>query len=217
MDKNTKVSIDKVLSLLENHLGPDSEIVFHDLTLPYEHTIVDIRGHLTGREIGGCGSNLGLEIIAAKEKNGDRFNYITHTKNGLILRSSTVYIYDEEDESKPVAAICLNTNITNTLQLETMLRKYNGYTPVNDPSVKEETHEHFAKNVSELLEMLLLDAQDYVGSPAPHMTKEEKLKFLSYLDSKGAFLISKSGEHVSNFLGISKVTLYSYLDTIRNN
>lgn len=212
--KDMKVSLEKVMSLLEHHLGPNSEVVFHDLTLPYEHTIVDIRGNLTNRTVGGCGSNLGLEIIAAKEKNGDRFNYITHTKTGKILRSSTIYFYQENDETKPIAALCVNTDITDSLRMESFLKQYNGY----EISTAHTTHvnEHFAQNVNELMDKLLLDAQDSVGCPAPQMNKEEKMKFLSYLDQRGAFLISKAGDNVSSFLGISKVTLYSYLETIRS-
>ena len=52
--------------------------------------------------------------------------------------------------------------------------------------------------------------------PAPLMGREEKMKFLKYLDSKGAFLISKSSEKVCEFLGISKYTLYNYLETVRS-
>lgn len=214
--KNTKVSVEKVLSLLENHLGPTSEVVFHDLTLPYEHTIVDIRGHLTGRSVGGCGSNLGLEVIAAKEKDGARFNYITHTKSGRILRSSTIYLYDEDDASKVIGAICVNTDISDTVRMESFLKQYNGY-DLTSADTSRETDEHFAQNVGELLDKLIQDAQSMVGTPAPLMTKEDKLKFLTYLDQKGAFLITKSGEHICQFLGISKFTLYSYLETVRNN
>ena len=38
---------------------------------------------------------------------------------------------------------------------------------------------------------------------------------LSILDKKGAFLIAKSSEKICGYLGISKFTLYKYLDAIR--
>jgi predicted transcriptional regulator YheO len=208
---NKRVTVDKVMALLQEHLGTSTEIVFHDLTLPYEHTIVDIRnGELTGRTIGGCGSNLGLEVIAGKVKNGDRFNYITHTKTGRILRSSTIYLYEE---GKVTGSICVNTDISDTIRMESVLREYNGYN-VHTPTDRE-TEEHFAQNVSELLEQFMQDAQKLVGKPAPLMKKGDKMKFIAYLDAKGAFLITKSSEHVCEFIGISKYTLYNYLDSIR--
>jgi predicted transcriptional regulator YheO len=205
------VSAEKIMTLLEQHLGATSEIVFHDLTKPYEHTIIDIRhGEITGREVGGCGSNLGLEVMRGFKKNGDCFNYITHTKKGRALRSSTIYLYDQD---KIIGAICINTDISDTLRLENMLHAYNRYTLADIENA--ENREHFVQNVVELLDCFIKDAQEYVGVQAPLMNREEKKKFLSYLDKKGAFLISKSGEHVCKFLGISKYTLYNFLEAIR--
>ena len=72
--QENKEWLHKLMDLLEAHFGPDVEFVLHDLTLDYEHTIVDIRnGHITGREIGGTGDILGLEYIRnASEDNGTR-------------------------------------------------------------------------------------------------------------------------------------------------
>lgn len=202
------IPIQKVLNLLEQHLGPTSEIVYHDLKLPYEHTIVDIRnGSITNRKVGGCGSNLGLEVIRGIKKDGDQFNYITHTKTGRILRSSSIYLYEE---GNAVGSICVNTDISDTVRLENILRGYNGY------HLEATVPEHFANNVEELLELFMREGQELVGIPAPLMGREEKMKFLKYLDSKGAFLITKSSEQVCEFLGISKYTLYNYLEIVRS-
>ena len=42
------------------------------------------------------------------------------------------------------------------------------------------------------------------------MTTEEKKSAIKYLNEAGAFLITKSGDRVSEFFQISKFTLYSY-------
>lgn len=110
-------------------------------------------------------------------------------------------------------SICVNTDISDTIRMESVLREYNGYN-VHTPTDRE-TEEHFAQNVSELLEQFMQDAQKLVGKPAPLMKKGDKMKFIAYLDAKGAFLITKSSEHVCEFIGISKYTLYNYLDSIR--
>ena len=47
------------------------------------------------------------------------------------------------------------------------------------------------------------------------MTKDEKISAIQFLNDSGAFLVTKSGDKVSSYFGISKFTLYSYLDTIR--
>lgn len=200
------------MDFLEGHLGVTSEIVYHDLTLPYDQTIVDIRnGKITGRTLGGCGSNLGLEVIRGTQKNGDRYNYITHTKNGKILRSSTIYLSD--DDGRVTAALCVNTDITDSVRAEAMLHQYNGYQM--EVSSSPETPEFFASNVNELLDYFIQEAAQLVNVPVPMMSREDKIQFLSYLDSKGAFLITKSSEHVCGYLGISKYMLYSCLEEIR--
>ncbi len=44
------------------------------------------------------------------------------------------------------------------------------------------------------------------------MTKEDKIKAINFLNDAGAFLITKSGDKVAKYFGISKYTLYSYVD-----
>lgn len=63
----------RLLNMLENEFGNRCELILHDLTKDYAHTVVDIRnGHITGRKIGDCGSNLGLEVLRGEVKDGDR-------------------------------------------------------------------------------------------------------------------------------------------------
>ena len=42
------------------------------------------------------------------------------------------------------------------------------------------------------------------------MNKEDKVIAIQFLNDSGAFLITKSGDKVANYFGISKYTLYSY-------
>ena len=115
----------KLLDMMENHFGKNNEIVLHDLTKDYNHTIIDIRnGHITGRSIGDCGSNLGLEVLRGTVVNGDRYNYITHTKDGKVLRSSSMYFYEGK---KVIGSLCINTDITDELRYENYLYAKNNY------------------------------------------------------------------------------------------
>ena len=47
------------------------------------------------------------------------------------------------------------------------------------------------------------------------MSKVERIRFLRFLDEKGAFLITRSSEKVCDLLNISKFTFYNYLDAAR--
>jgi predicted transcriptional regulator YheO len=181
--------------------------VLHDLTRDYNHTIADIRnGHVTNRRIGGCGSNLGLEVLNGSVEDGDRFNYVTTTADGKILRSSSIYIKD--DAGQVIASICINLDITESIQFEAFLRKYNHF--------ETGQNEFFAQDVNTLLDFMIQQAQQLMGKDLKTLNKEDRMTFLSYLDRKGAFQISKSSVKICKVLGISKFTLYNDLEAIRS-
>lgn len=212
----------RLLTMLQHQFGAKCEFVLHDLTKDYNHTIIDIRnGHITNRKVGDCGSNLGLEVLRGTVEDGDRFNYIVNTRDGKLLRSSTMFIRD--DNGKTVGSLCINTDITETVRFEEYLRQYNQYNvptvnanpmiPNQAPPTQEQ--EFFANDVSQLLDYLIAEAGKQVGKPVEKMQREDKINFVRYLDQKGAFLITKASERIYEYLNISRFTLYNYLDLVR--
>lgn len=201
----------QLMDMLERQLGSGTEIILHDLTKDYSSTIIDIRnGHITGRKIGGTGSNLGLEVLAGTVEDGNRYNYITKLKDNRILRSSSLYIKD--DEGRVIGCLCINTDITDSVKFEAYLKDFNQY---NVDSFDSGSSEIFVQDVGQLLEHFLQEGQMLIGKPAAVMSRNEKLQFIKYLNDKGAFLITKSGERVQEFMGISKYTMYNYLDMVK--
>ncbi len=202
------VLFEQMLTLISGQFGSKCEVVLHDLTNDYNSTIINIKnGHITNRNIGGCGSNLGLEVLRGTIVDGDRFNYVTTLKDGKILRSSSIYIKD--DNGKVIGSICINFDITETLQFEGYLRQFNHF----ETNPGEE--EIFASDVSNLLSHLIKQGQELIGKTAAEMNKSERIAFIRYLDEKGAFLITKSSEQICDLLGISKFTFYNYLESFR--
>ena len=229
----------QLMTMLENQFGNRCEIILHDLTKDYNHTIVDIRnGHLTNRKIGDCGSNVGLEVLRGTVKDGDRYNYIVNTRDGKLLRSSTMFIKD--DAGKIIGSLCLNTDITETVRFEEYVKQYNQFnfypddspatvgpgpiaenrqTSPAEPAVPsddrpEGTYEIFANDVSQVLDFLIAEANKLIGKPVSQMKRDDKIEFVRYLDKKGAFLITHSAERVYEYLNISRFTLYNYLDIV---
>lgn len=194
-------SLMKALSAI---FGTRCEIVLHDLTGDYESTVVMIEnGHVTGRHVGDCGSNLGLEVLRGTIHNGDKYGYISNSRDGNVLRSSSIYIRDPE--GKVIGCLCINVDISDLILAGNVLKELT----VNSVPREEE---FFVNDVNELLDAFLQQAQKEVGKPVAYMSREDKIKAVKYLDSKGALLISKAGNRICNFFKISKFTLYSYLD-----
>ncbi|MGK9253639.1 helix-turn-helix transcriptional regulator [Paenibacillus humicus] len=185
--------------------GERCEVVVHDWSQPYESTIVHIEhGHVTGRKVGDPGTNLGLEVMRGTSEGGHRQNYVTRTKDGRLLRSTSIYL--KNDAGTAIGALCINFDISELLAAEKALQGLVGMQEL--PPVQES----FVSNVGDLLDSLIQEAEDAVGRPPALMSREERIRFIALLDRKGAFLIKKAGEKVCAYLSISKYTLYSDLE-----
>lgn len=207
----------RFMDMLENQFGSRCEISLHDFSNGYEHSIIDIRNkHVTGRDIGGCGTNLGLEImngVYSPNNNSDRYNYITCTKNGKILRSSSMHFLNSKGQL--IGALCVNLDISESIKFENFLKEYNNY-DLNSENANG-SGELFVHNVQELLDELIKQGLNTVNKPVADMEKDDKIALIKYLDDRGTFNISKSGDAICELLCISKNTFYNYLDIARNS
>lgn len=192
--------------------GSSCEVVVHDLeTKDPSHSIVAIEnGHVTGRKLGDGPSHVVLEALHAGDaKLEDRPAYLTKTADGKILKSSTVFIRDEQGHAVGIFAI--NYDITILRAMGETIAEVVG----TEPSAPREP-EPIVRSVADLLDDLIEQSVQLVGTPVALMSKEEKVRAIRYLNDTGAFLITKSGPKVCKYFGISKYTLYSYLDEARS-
>lgn len=197
--------LDSLAKCIARQFGPNCEVVLHDLTLPYDETIVAIyNGHVTGRDIGGGGTNAGLEILRGTAMPEDQYGYINYTRDGRTLRTSSKYFRGED--GKVEGSLCINLDITGLLMGEAAMKALSGQ------EAETNTKEVFTSNVDELLELMMLDAVNSTGKQLAMLTKDDKVAVVRFLDEKGAFLIKKAAEKVADFLGISRFTVYNYLN-----
>ena len=191
--------------------GSGCEVVVHDLeAADPSHSIVAIEnGHVTGRKLGDGPSHVVLEALhAGEERLEDRLAYLTKTADGKILKSSTVFIRDEG--GRTVGIFAVNYDITILRAIGDTIAEVVG----TEPSAPREP-EPIVRSVADLLDDLIEQSVQLVGTPVALMTKEEKVRAIRYLNDTGAFLITKSGPKVCKYFGISKYTLYNYLDEAR--
>ena len=194
---------------IATQFGSYCEIVIHDLRKKdIESSIVYIEnGHVTNRAVGDGPSSIVLEALHRNKRlPKDRLAYLTKTDNGRILKSSTMYIKGETAAVDYIFS--LNYDITEYIRAEKVLQ---AFTSIPAEQKKEREPSKITHNVSELLDTLIEQSVALVGKPVSDMTKEDKIKAIQYLNDTGAFLITKSGDKVSSYFGISKFTLYSYM------
>lgn len=196
---------------LAEQFGTSCEVVIHDVrAAEMNNTVVHIEnGDISKREIGAGPSHAVLEAI----KNDDgqvsgKFSYLTRTKDGRILKSSTMYIRD--DNGRLEYLFCINYEITDFITLQNSLDRIIHSSSPNGPRP-----ERITTSVEDLLDDLLAQAEELVGRPAHLMNKQERLVAIKYLNEHGAFLITKASEKIADTYNISKFTLYSDLNTVK--
>ena len=205
--ENSKLELlRQVAAGIAAQFGSNCEVAIHDLSRDPDRSIVFIaNGHVSGRKVGDGASNVVMEQLRTQDPEPrDHLCYLTKTPDGKILKSSTVYIRDRK--GKVSAILAINYDIPRLILMEEALHDLTS-TGEEVPSEPERI-----TNVSDLLDELIQQSVALVGKPAAVMNKEDKVKAIQFLSQNGAFLITKSGDKVAKYFGISKYTLYSYID-----
>lgn len=191
--------------------GSSCEVVIHDLTREnVESSILYIEnGHVSNRHKGDGPSGIVLRTKNhGAEYLEDRLAYLTKTEDGRILKSSTMYIRGDHNEIQYIFSI--NYDITGLISLNGALKSLIETTPSEEKQPCKITH-----NVNDLLDELIEQSVALVGKPVALMTKDDKISAIQFLNDSGAFLVTRSGDKISSYFGISKFTLYSYIDAAK--
>ena len=199
----------KIAKGVAAQFGSSCEVVIHEIRENNpDHSIVAIEnGHVTGRKIGDGSSQVVLEQLGKHidpEHAEDRLSYLTKTPTGKLLKSSTVYIRDED--GKVAALFCINFDVTALNMASSTLQE------LASPMDTQSTPERISPNVNDVLDDLIDHSMRLIGKPVELMTKDDKVRAIQFLSERGALLITKSGDKIARHFGISKYTLYSYLD-----
>lgn len=198
------------------HFGESCEIAIHDVRHGLENTIVYIEnGHITHRKSGDGASNAVLEALKTDTSElHDQPPYLTQTKDGRLLKSSTLYIKDEDGNLEYIFSINYDITVLSAADrlIQSLMQTHQEQNRQHSHDSTESSPTPITHNVTELLDHLIEQALAQIGKPVALMTKDDKIKIVQYLNNAGAFLITKSGDKVASLLEISKFTLYNYMD-----
>jgi predicted transcriptional regulator YheO len=192
---------------LQAAVGPFCEVAIHDLRYPAE-SLVHLAGNVTNRQLGAPITDF---VLYAIRKHGDAcedfINYNTTTRDGKTLRSSTSFI--RNNNGKIIGCICINIDISPLLVWKHFLD-----TNLAD-SVNHPVEETFTNDISETLHDIIKTATENYPVPVTDLPKGKKIHIIKTLDARGVFLIKRAVELVASTLGVSRYTVYNYLDEIR--
>lgn len=207
-------SIEEILPLLNTmlegmakHFGANCEFVIHDYSKEFGSTIVSIyNSEVTGRSIGKGGTDIGLRVLQGLEQEDGRFNYVSQTHDGRFLRSSTIYL--KNDDGELMGSFCINFDITEMIRTKNFLDDFINIGKVDDNKVETVVFEE----VEDLLIAMINESISHVGTPVALMTREQKVEGIQYLKRRGAFKIKNAGNIVAKYYDISKYTIYNYIN-----
>ncbi|MCC8248869.1 aminotransferase class V-fold PLP-dependent enzyme [Saccharothrix luteola] len=183
---------------LATALGPGTEVVLHDLgALP--NSIIAIAGDLTGRKVGGPMTDLLLGLVR-RGTTQDLAGYETYAPDGRVIHSSTVFLRDADGVA--VGCLCVNSDPGPNRRPETAVS--------GAPAV-----EAFPGDVDTLQRLLVERAVTAVGVPVELMKKSHKSQVVRVLDEAGLFLIRDSIDYLAGVLGVTRYTIYNYLNEVR--
>ena len=117
-------------------------------------------------------------------------------------------MYIRNAKGKVSAILSINYDISKLLMVESAVREL-----VSTGEEAQQSEPERIVNINDLLDDLIQQSVALVGKPVALMHKEDKVKAIRFLNQNGAFLVTKSGDKIAKYFGISKYTLYSYIDT----
>lgn len=190
--------------------GRHCEVCVHDLgRLP--HSLVSIRGEVTGRRPGAPATDLLMKILQQGGGKGrDRHCYRTTTADGRTLKSSTTLIRNDEGEA--VAAFCINFDTTELYNAGQALQPF-----IEVAAQTSDNGETFAHSLDETFSSLFEEAVHVIGRHPATMNVEEKTRLVAELAESGTFRLKGAVEQVAEMMGVTKFTIYNYLKKIRSS
>ena len=222
-----------LVEFLGKALGPDYEVVLHDLSSKDFAIAAIANGHISGRKAGGPLTDAALRMLSSKAYETDDFlsNYRGIAPNGHILRSSTMFIRDEEN--RPIGLLCINFDdwrykeltekMLSIIHPESYLEQHPAYTqpllqrPEEKSALQESPAaitENFSMDIPALMQKIFDDATASLETPVDRLNQFERREIVEQLNEQGLFQLKGAVSFVARKFSCSNATIYRYLSEI---
>lgn len=177
-------------------------------------------GHISGRGVGssvleGPQNDKGFAAATRiKSKEGAVHSivedYVTVTAYGRELRSASAIFRDASGE--PFATLCLNADLSGFQAahgwLSQMLKPMVSVAAPSVPAAPAESQ------MDTLMQEIISEAVGPGGS-AEAMKREEKIEAVGAMQRRGLFIVKGGVERAAAALGVSRFTVYNYMEQLR--
>lgn len=220
-----------LVDFLGHALGSDYEIVLHDLENPKRSIAAIANSHISGRGIGSPLTDTALSLITQKKYTDSDFlvNYKGVTKDGNVIRSSTMFIKD--GEGIPVGLLCINFDDSRFIDLHdqllsiahplSFLKKYSTHTIRDIDSYDLEPTANLTENmptdINSLMRTIYQNTVSELNIPVDRLNQDERLKIIENLHEKGFFKLKGSVQYAARHLQCSTSSIYRYINNIKDS
>ena len=202
-----------LVSFLGEALGPDYEVVLHDLTSEEGTIAAIVNNNISGRTEGAPLSNMALRFIHGKvyEKQPYVAGYQGASQAKGRLRSSTMFI---KDNGQLIGMLCINFDAGKYSRIaQELLALCGAHT---EPSSTGIGVENFVSSLPDAVQAAITDVTGSAGLPPDRLTMDEKIRIVEDLQQAGIFYMKGAVSEVAAQLGSSEATIYRYLSKLKD-
>ena len=195
--------LDRTARGIAEMFGSSCETLVHDMGVP-SHPILSIyNGHVSGRTVGSTLDILGTDReLEPEARTSDQVNLYATTPSGAQIKSSTFHLMGEDYN----LALGINFDYTSLVYANRIL--------VDLMSAEADLKTALWQGGDSALSDLFDECLAALGKPVDALGKADRLKLVAMLEQKNAFSYRKSVPFVSRRLGVSRYTVYKYLDEL---
>lgn len=193
--------LDRTARGIAEMFGSSCETLVHDMGVP-SHPILSIyNGHVSGRSVGSTMDILGNgRELDDEGLRTDFVNLLATTPSGQQIKSSTFHLIGEDYN----LALGINFDFTSLAFANRIL--------VDLISADADLQSALWHGGEDRLGDIFEECLAAIGKPVTALNKADRLKIIALLDQKSAFSFRKSVPYVSQRLGVSRYTVYKYLN-----
>ena len=209
-----------IVNFLGAAIGPNAEVVLHDLATPDNSIIAIANGHISGREIGGPVTDLVLKVLKEGLNSQTDFiaSYHARVKNNRICRSSSFFIRNEANQI--IGVLCVNIDVSTFVETKKLLDNLIHVLPQQPEPEKTsievaEIFENLHNSIDDVLTAIIDNVLNKYEIPPERMSVEEKMDVIRRLNENGLFLLKGGLSELARRMQISAPTIYRYLNKIK--
>lgn len=196
--------LDRTARGIAEMFGSSCETLVHDMGVP-THPILSIyNGHVSGREVGSTMDIMGIGLELDEQASmTDQVNLAATTPAGRQTKSSTFHMIGEDYN----LALGINFDYTSLVFANKIL--------VDLMSAQSDLQSAlWREDESRQLADLFQRCVDTLGKPVDALGKKDRVKIIALLEQHNAFSFRKSVPYVAKRLGVSRYTVYKYLNEV---